>query len=72
MSNYVDLDALWRVAVLSTAFAVGVVALYALGITATTAPEGVRVGRVRRGVGVVCFVVCLAVIIFGIRVMLTK
>ena len=34
MSDYIDLDALWRVAVLSAAFGVGVVGLYALGLRA--------------------------------------
>jgi hypothetical protein len=72
VSGWIDFDALWRVAVLSTMFGVGVVALYALGIVATTAPDGGRVSRARRGVGAVCYLLFFAVIIFGIRVILAK
>lgn len=72
MSRYVDLDALWRVATLSLLFGVGVVGLYALGIRATAAPDGGEVSALRRGAGYACFAVCLAVIVFGVRVMLAK
>lgn len=73
MSQYVDIDALWRVAALSLVFGVGVVGLYALGIAATTASsEGGSVSALRRGFGYACFAVCLGVIVVGVRVMLTK
>ncbi len=72
MSTWVDWDALWRVAALSAAFGVGVVGLYALGVVATTAPDGETVGRVRKAAGIACFVVCLVIIVFGIQVMLDK
>ena len=36
MSNWVDLDALWRVAALGLGFGVGVVGFYALGVAAIT------------------------------------
>ncbi len=73
MSQYVDLDALWRVATLSLVFGVGVVGLYALGLAATTASsEGGSVSALRRGLGYACFAVCLGVIVFGVRVMLAK
>ena len=39
MSDYIDLDALWRVAVLSAAFGIGVVGLYALGLRALATGE---------------------------------
>ncbi|MGD9572114.1 MAG: hypothetical protein AB7V62_09535 [Thermoleophilia bacterium] len=72
MSTWVDWDALWRVAALSAAFGVGAVGLYALGVAAVTAAEGATVGRVRKAAGIACFVVCLAVVAFGIQVMLDK
>ena len=73
MSDYIDLDALWRVAVLSAAFGVGVVGLYALGLRAlATGQEGADAGRGRRVVAWGCFVLCAAVVVFGIRVMLDK
>lgn len=73
MNGLIDWGALWRVAALSAAFGVGVVALYAVGVAAMVAPEGaVQAGRGRRVLAVGCFVVCLAVIAFGIRVMLDK
>ena len=73
MSDYVDLDALWRVAVLSAAFGVGVVGLYALGLRAmaTGGADG-DAGRTRKIVSWACFVLCLAVVLFGIRVLLDK
>ena len=73
MSDYIDLDALWRVAVLSATFGVGVVCLYALGIrTMATTEGGAEPGRGRRAVSIACFALCLAVIVFGIWVMLDK
>jgi hypothetical protein len=73
VSDVIDLDALWRVAVLSLTFGVGVVGLYALGIRAMATGEGGGdAGRVRRIAGYACFVLCLAVVLFGIRVMLDK
>ena len=73
MSGYVDWDALWRVAALSAAFGVGVVGLYAAGVAATVAPDGATTAsRGRRVLAGACFAVCLAVIAFGIRVMLDK
>jgi hypothetical protein len=73
VSDIVDLDALWRVAVLSAAFGVGVVCLYALGIRALVTGEGDgEAGRTRRIAGYACFALCLVVILFGIRVLLDK
>jgi hypothetical protein len=72
VSTWIDIGALWRVALISTMFGVGVVALYALGIVATTAPEGGQVSRSRRGLGALCYVLFFAVIIFAIRVILAK
>jgi hypothetical protein len=73
VSDYIDLDALWRVAVLSAAFGVGVVGLYALGLRAlATGQEGTEAGRVRRVVAWGCFVLCAVAVVFGIRVMLDK
>jgi hypothetical protein len=73
VSNVVDLDALWHVALLSAGFGVGVVAFYALGVAAVTAPEGgAPVGRLRRAAGAVCFAVCAVVIVIGIWAMLDK
>ena len=73
MSDYIDLDALWRVAVLSAAFGIGVVGLYALGLRAlATGETGSDAGRVRKVVSWACFALCLAVVLFGIRVMLDK
>ena len=74
MSDFVDLDALWRVAALSAAFGVGVVGLYALGVVASTAPEGStgKLSPVRRAVAATCFAVCLVVIVVGVWVMLDK
>ena len=74
MSDFIDLDALWRVAVLSAAFGAGIVGLYALGLRVLVAegPDGAPVGRVRRALGIACLVACLAVVLFGIRVMLDK
>ncbi len=73
MSDYIDLDALWRVAVLSAAFGVGVVGLYALGLRAiATGASGAQAGPVRRVVAWGCFVLCAVVVLFGIKVMLDK
>ena len=73
MSDYVDLDALWRVAVLSATFAIGVAGLYALGLRALVAGrDGAVAGRGRRAVAYGCFGLCLAVVLFGIKVMLDK
>ena len=73
MSDYIDLDALWRVAVLSATFGVGVVGLYALGLRAlATGEAGAEAGRGRRVVAWACFVLCAVVVLFGIRVMLDK
>jgi hypothetical protein len=74
VTGYVDWDALWRVAALSAAFGVGVVALYAFGVVAGTPPDGASgtVSGVRRAVAVACFTVCLVVIAFGVWVMLDK
>lgn len=73
MSDYVDLDALWRVAVLSAAFAVGIAGLYALGLRAiATGRDGAVAGRGRRAVAYACFGLCLVVVLFGIKVMLDK
>lgn len=73
MSDYIDLDALWRVALLSAAFGVGVVGLYALGVAASVAPEGGGPpGVLRRGASWACFGVCIVVIAVGVWVMLDK
>jgi hypothetical protein len=73
VSDIVDLDALWRVAVLSAAFGVGVVGLYALALRALVAgEEGADAGRTRRIAGYACFALCLVVVLLGIRVMLDK
>ena len=73
MSDYIDLDALWRVAVLSAAFGIGVVGLYALGIRAMATTEGgAEPGRGRRALSFVCFGLCAVAIVFGIWVMLDK
>lgn len=73
MSDYVDLDALWRVAVLSAAFGVGVVVLYALGLRAlATGGSGAQPGRGRRVAAWGCFTLCAVAVLFGIRVMLAK
>jgi hypothetical protein len=73
VTDYIDLDALWRVAVLSAAFAVGVSGLYALGLRALVAgKDGAVAGRGRRAVAYACFGLCLAVVLFGIKVMLAK
>lgn len=73
MSDYIDLDALWRVAVLSAAFGVGVVVLYALGLRAlATGGQGEEPGRGRRAAAWACFVLCAVVVLLGIKVMLDK
>jgi hypothetical protein len=73
VTDYVDLDALWRVAALSAAFAVGVAGLYALGLRAMAAGEnGAVAGRGRRAVAYACFGLCLVVVLLGIKVMLDK
>ncbi len=72
MTDYVDIDALWQVAALSVSFAVGVVGLYSIGVAAISAPEGTRAGPARRGLALVCFAVCIAIIAFGVWVMLDK
>jgi hypothetical protein len=73
MSEIIDLDALWRVAVLSAAFGVGVVCLYALGLRALVTGEGDGdAGRTRRIAGYACLALCLAVVLFGIWVLLDK
>lgn len=73
MSTYIDFDALWRVAVLSAAFGVSVVGLYALGVAASVAPEGTgSASPLRRGVSYACFTVCLVIIAIGVWVMLDK
>jgi len=73
VTDYIDLDALWRVAVLSATFGVGVVALYALGLRAlSTGESGSEPGRGRRAAAWACFVLCAAVVLLGIRVMLDK
>jgi hypothetical protein len=74
VSDFIDIDALWRVAALSATFGVGVVGLYALGVVAGTAPDG-SVGPpspLRRAASTACFAVCFAVIAFGVWVMLDK
>jgi cytochrome bd-type quinol oxidase subunit 2 len=73
VSNYVDLDALWRVAALSAIFAIGVVALYALGLRAlATGADGAAAGPARRTAGYACFALCLGAVLVGIWVMLDK
>jgi hypothetical protein len=73
VSDYIDFDALWRVAALSAGFGVGVVGLYALGIAAISAPEGgAAVGPLRRGVAMACFAVCAVVIVVGAWAILDK
>jgi hypothetical protein len=73
VSDYIDLDALWRVAVLSAAFGVGVVGLYALGLRAMAAGEGgTSPARGRKAVAWACFALCAAVVLLGIKVMLDK
>lgn len=73
MSDYIDLDALWRVAVLSAAFAVGVSGLYALGLrTLAAGKDGAVAGRGRRAAAYACFGLCFLVVVFGIKVMLDK
>lgn len=73
MSDYIDIDALWHVALLSTAFGAGTVTLYALGIRSLALAEaGGDAGRRRRAIGIACFVACAAVVAIGIRVMLAK
>jgi len=73
VSDYIDLDALWRVAVLSAAFGIGVVGLYALGIRAMATTEGgAEPGRGRRALSFACFGLCAVAIVFGIWVMLDK
>jgi hypothetical protein len=73
VSDFIDLDALWKVAVLSAGFGAGVVALYALGLRAlATGDAGGEAGRGRRAVAYGCFALCLVVVLFGIRVMLDK
>jgi hypothetical protein len=73
VSSYIDLDALWRVAVLSATFGVGVVGLYALGLRAL-ATDGAETqhGRARRAVAWACFALCAVVVVVGIKVMLAK
>ncbi|HTI34054.1 MAG TPA: hypothetical protein VL422_10295 [Miltoncostaea sp.] len=73
MSDYIDLDALWRVAVLSAVFAVGVAGLYALGLRAMVAGrDGAVPGRGRRAAAYACFGLCAVVVLLGIKVMLDK
>jgi hypothetical protein len=74
VSDYIDLDALWRVGALSLLFGVGVVGLYALGLRALVTASGEAAGRGRgwRALGVACLVACGVAIVFGIWVMLDK
>jgi hypothetical protein len=80
MSKYVDVDALWRVALLSLGFGVGLVAVYALGVSSfargATAAVGRATGSLQRVAGYalagVCLAVCLAAVALGIWVMLNK
>ena len=80
MSKYVDVDALWRVALLSLGFGAGVVALYALGVSSfargATAAVGRASGTSQRIAGytlaALCLLVCLGAVALGIWVMLDK
>jgi hypothetical protein len=73
VSDYIDLDALWRVAVLSAAFGVGVVGLYSLGLRALAAEgPGAHPGRARRAAAWACFALCAVVVVVGVKVMLAK
>jgi hypothetical protein len=80
MSKYVDVDALWRVALLSLGFGAGLVAVYALGVSSfargTTAAVRGATGSAQRVAGYVlaalCLAVCLGAVALGIWVMLNK
>ncbi|WP_217914950.1 hypothetical protein [Miltoncostaea marina] len=74
MSDFVDFDSLWRVAALSAAFGVGMVGLYALGLAgiAGGADDERPPGPLRRALSALCFAACLALVVFGIAVMLDK
>ncbi|MEN0127900.1 MAG: hypothetical protein AAGC49_00560 [Brevundimonas sp.] len=75
MSQYVDVEALTRVLVLSLVFGAGVPAVFALGVR-VLAPAGrgasgsaagvVRLAWWRRVVGVLCFAVCAAAVVAGV------
>jgi hypothetical protein len=73
MSQYIDVDALWRVTLLSLGFGAGVVALYALGVVAFA--RGATTAANRAGAlaaGALCLLVCLGAVALGIWVMLDK
>jgi len=80
MSKYLDLDALWRVALLSLGFGAGVVVVYALGVSSlargATAAVGRATGSSQRVAGyalaALCLAVCLGAVALGIWVMLDK
>ncbi|MGD9695077.1 MAG: hypothetical protein AB7V42_05390 [Thermoleophilia bacterium] len=72
MSDYLDLDSLWRVAVLSLCFGAGVVGLYAVAIAGLAGDAEGRRGRGARAVAALCLAGCAAAVVTGIWVMLSK
>ena len=75
MSDYLDVDALWRVGLFAGAFAVGIVMLYSIGIVAMARGSGAGSARGRlagRVVWLLCLLMCVAAVAFGIWTMLDK
>lgn len=77
MSQYIDVDVLWKVLVAGLLGGAGLVAVYALGIAALAAgrEDGGRTPAARAAgtsVAVACFALVLAGAVLGLYVMLTK
>ncbi|ETK35687.1 hypothetical protein [Microbispora sp. ATCC PTA-5024] len=75
MSQYIDVDALWKVLVAGLVAGAGLVAVYALGLVGLAAAR-TQDGTAARPAGVVVAVVCFALVLagalLGLYVMLAK
>jgi hypothetical protein len=67
MSEYMDLDALWKVLVAALLAGAGLVALFSMGLVGLS--SGRAAGRAGAGL---CFLVVAAGIVLGLYVMLAK
>ncbi|GII87410.1 hypothetical protein Ssi03_54000 [Sphaerisporangium siamense] len=67
MTEYIDLDALWKVLVAALLAGAGLVAVYSLALVGLA--NGRAAGRVAAGL---CFLVVAAGLVLGLYVMLAK
>jgi hypothetical protein len=82
MSDYIDLDALWRVLLVGLFAGVGIVGLFAVGVSLLTSGDEddapsrggavTRVGTADRAAAGLCFAVFAVAVVFGLYVMLDK